>query len=296
MTSVHTQDMSADTVTSEDLLQAEGPNGQELMPGDISFGNFAPATGGLAIYARNDIDKQIGIAIDDSSQYYSLSYSPSNKSDDPDKFRQINVLLNDPSMKVWTRTGYYLAHMVQPGEIPPPPPPTQLAFELTSAAQSAIPYSGLQVDAEKDGDNYKVSVLPLGMEYRVTKTGNTMAEVTVMTVAFGVKGKVISHQVNEFTEKINEELTPMSFEIAPQPDPDDNDAAKAKARAKAKSNKPAAPAEPAHVRIVVRDAVSGHIGTCDIYADETGTPPPDTHSHRGYKSVQALPGHLQVPQ
>jgi len=245
-TSVQQVDYSNDeTVSSADLLQAEGPNGQDLFPGDIDFPSFAPATGGLAIFARNDIDQSIATAIDDSSQYYSMSYAPTNKSDDPQKFRQIVVKVNDPSLTTWTRTGYYLAHMIQPGEIPPPPPPTELAFELTSAAQATMPYSGLQVVVNPDGGKLKIQVLPLGMEYRVTKTGSTMAEVTVMTVSFGSKGKVLDHQINEIQQRIGENLSPMNFEVDPGND-------KGASR----------------IRVVVRDAVSGHIGTVDFYPGE----------------------------
>ena len=231
----------SETVSSQTLLSAEGANGTSLFPGDIDFAAFAPATGGLAFFAHNDIDKEIATSIDDGADYYSLSYSPTNKSDDPAKFRQIVVTTSDPTVEIWTRTGYYLAHQVKPGEKQAAPTTRQLQFDLTTAALSAIPYSGLRVTAERAGDKVKVSVQPLGLELRASKSGVNQAEITYMEVALGPKNKVLASHVDEVTQLVTQDVEPVVFEI------------------------PSATQRGAtRTRIVIRDAASGRIGTADL--------------------------------
>ena len=232
----------ADLVSPNQLLSAEGVNGTALLPGDIDFPSFAPATGGLAFFARNDIDKEIGTAIEDGANYYTISYSPTNKSDDDQKFRQINITLMDKSLTAWTRTGYYEKYQVKPGETQKPPDARQLAFDLTSAALATAPYSGLLVSGEKSGEGYKITVAPIGLEFRPMKSGAYRAEMTVMTVSFSAKGKALEHHANEIDLPATELDAPVAFTV-----------------------KPASGLSGAtRTRIVVRDAVSGHIGTVDL--------------------------------
>ncbi|PNB64341.1 VWA domain-containing protein, partial [Pseudomonas sp. FW305-127] len=62
--------------------------------GNYQFAKLATATGGRAIYGRNDVDAQIGTAIRDGSSFYSLSYRPTNTSADLQKFRRIKVTID----------------------------------------------------------------------------------------------------------------------------------------------------------------------------------------------------------
>ena len=232
-----------DFVSPSDLLSAEGAGGQSLFPGNIDFASFAPATGGLAFYARNDVDRQIATAIEDGSAYYTLVYSPTDKTEDPAKFRQIVVKLNDPSLVVWTRTGYYRSHHLQPGEPIVKPDARQLAFDLMNAALSNVTYSGLIVFAEKaeSGPGYRVTVSPVGLDYRVTAHGTQRDEVTIMEVCFDAKNKPLEHHPEEKSETIPDSTTPMSFILDVNP-----------------------PKGTTRVRIVVRDVLSGRLGTVDI--------------------------------
>jgi len=67
---------------------------------------FAVATGGKAFFNTNDIREAIGTANEQGSNYYSLSYSPSNKVYDG-KFRKIKVQLATKGYKLYYRQGYF---------------------------------------------------------------------------------------------------------------------------------------------------------------------------------------------
>jgi VWFA-related protein len=261
-------DLSNPELVSPDmLLNALSPNGVPL--GDqqpdlstLSFFQLAPSTGGLAFYARNDVDKQIETAINDGAQYYTLVYSPSNKTGDEALFRNITVKLDDPNLVAWTRNGYFPEHVVKPGELPPAPTVHELAFDLSSAALALIPYSGLDVSAEREKDQplYKVTMTPIGVTFRSSKQNKIVTEFTVMTVVFGKKQKVLSHDADEIVTTVTSTDEPFSFTV---PAKDFEDATR--------------------IRIVVRDAVSGHLGTVDL------SPHPDeAHEAKDTTSPAAL--------
>jgi VWFA-related protein len=67
---------------------------------------FAVATGGKAFFNTNDIREAIATANEQGSNYYSFSYSPSNKVYDG-KFRKIKVQLAERGYKLYYRQGYY---------------------------------------------------------------------------------------------------------------------------------------------------------------------------------------------
>jgi VWFA-related protein len=239
--SVSTVDFGDPDMISPNMLNdATNANGTEFLPGDINFADYAPATGGLAFFARNDVDREIGTAISDGAEYYTISYSPTNKSDDAVVLRKILVKLADPSLTAWTRTGYYRAKITAPDKAPPPPV-HQLAFDMMNAAVSAVAYNALQVSAKRKGDTYTVSVQPVGLEYRSTPAGSTLAEVTVMHACFGPKAKVLEHNVEEVTRKVDAQHGVLTFDVNID-----------------------APRGTARVRLVIRDAVSGKIGTVDV--------------------------------
>jgi VWFA-related protein len=240
--SVSSLDFSnTDYVTPDMLNQALAANGQPLFSDDINFAQFAPATGGLTFYARNDLDRAIATSIRDGADYYTMSYSPTNKSDDSTVIRNIQVRVSDPSLKVWTRSGYYLEHQPEPSEPMQPPPVKQLAFDLMNAAVSTVAYTALQVSAEQTEDGYKVNVQPIGLAYREVKRGTLQAEVTLMYACFNAKSKVLAHDAREFSAVVRDQPWVMNFDVPV-----------------------AAPPNTDRIRFVVRDAVSGKLGTVDV--------------------------------
>ena len=67
---------------------------------------FAVATGGKAFFNTNDIREAIATANEQGSNYYSFSYSPTNKVYDG-KFRKIKVQLAGKGYKLYYRQGYF---------------------------------------------------------------------------------------------------------------------------------------------------------------------------------------------
>ncbi len=66
---------------------------------------IADDTGGLAFYNRNDLDKAVMKSVADGAEYYALSYSPDNKDWDG-RFRKIEVKVNRPNVLLRYRKGY----------------------------------------------------------------------------------------------------------------------------------------------------------------------------------------------
>lgn len=71
-----------------------------------TLNEFAIATGGKAFYSSNGIRQAIETSVEQGSNYYTLSYSPSNKLYDG-KFRKIKVHLAEKGYTLHYRQGYY---------------------------------------------------------------------------------------------------------------------------------------------------------------------------------------------
>ena len=71
-----------------------------------TLAQIAQATGGRAFFNTNGIVQAIATAADEGSNYYTVSYTPTNKNYDG-KFRKIKVELADQGYKLHYRTGYF---------------------------------------------------------------------------------------------------------------------------------------------------------------------------------------------
>lgn len=254
LTSIDPTEVTAGTVlieTPDDLDAAEDENGADPFAGDVNFQLLAPATGGRIVAARNDVDAAIGAAVRDGDDYYTLSYSPTNRNDQAAPYRRIEVKIDRPGLAAATRNGYY----TQAAATAPPAGNSdreslrnRIAFDLGSAANSSIVYTGLAVSAHASPapaspDTLAVDVKARDMELRPLPGGSSQAEVTLMVAVFK-GGKMIAHQVQELTAQV---------------------AAGAPAGKKAEFLiRPAIPAGATRVRIIVRDAANGRLGTVDL--------------------------------
>lgn len=113
--------------------------------GHFQFDELARATGGRALHGHNDVDAEIGRSLYEGSNFYTLSYIPTDTSRSSTKYRKVEVLLKRPGLTVTTRRGYY---------VQPPPPPENIAkpserveFDLQSAANSRMIYDAVPVTA-----------------------------------------------------------------------------------------------------------------------------------------------------
>ena len=74
--------------------------------------DFANETGGIAYMNQNEISKAVALSAADGSSYYSLAYYPTNK-DWNEKFRNIQVKIARPNVRLRYRRGYYATDSAQ---------------------------------------------------------------------------------------------------------------------------------------------------------------------------------------
>jgi VWFA-related protein len=159
--------------------------------GNYQFNRLSKATGGRALYGRNDVDAEIGTAIQDGSNFYTLTYRPANNSMDPHKFRKIKVTLDRPGLSVITREGYYLQY--GPAPVNPQNPSRRLVADLISADTSTMVYDGVPVTLQPsptDRDSFTVHIDARGLAWTyATDTEPRHTEVVLVVSTFDHKGK-----------------------------------------------------------------------------------------------------------
>jgi VWFA-related protein len=243
------QSSTVEADTPDDLDSAD-PDGapDPFGEGAVSFSNFAPATGGIAYTGRNDLNNVIGEGIDKGQEYYTMSYSPTNKSDDSLTFRNIRILMKDPSLRATTRVGYYPAsaadmNPILDKDMSAKQVRASLQLDLSAALTTTISYNGLALKATKSAKGeYSIHVDENGIGWSEPgPNGEEHAEATVAAAWYNAKGKLIGHVAHEETfnrAKPNEGATfPLSLTL---------------------------PADAVRLRFVVRDALNAHMGTVDV--------------------------------
>jgi VWFA-related protein len=256
--------------TPDSLDSAEDENGGQPFSGSVQFSNFAPATGGRAFLSRNDIHNEIGEGISAGATYYTLSYDPTNASEEAAKYRKIRIVMKDPSLHATTRNGYFAAETLPTpttGE-PPKQARAQIQLDLSNAVTSVMSYNSLKLSAVNVVSNRKSDTIPDGaksstirgaesyvitvsrvdpstaISWRITPDGKTeQAEATVLAAWYGAQNKLLGH--------IAQELTATRAVASP-------------ADAVFQLAIPLGAAKPTRLRLVVRDAATGHMGTIDI--------------------------------
>ena len=219
--------------------------GFDPMANVASFVKLAEVTGGRALYARNDVDTQMGKSIRDGANFYTMSYSPTSDSRASSAFRKIVVKVDRPGLKVATREGYYGDKIDIPVSAQ-----NQLAFDLNSASNSNMTYTGLTISVARDGKTPNGFVVRIGsrdLSWKDAPDGNRKASVVVQAVSFGPKDKLLGRSVQG-----------MALGIKPTTDVVSPGAAVSIA-----SNPNPAPGA-VRLRFVVRDQASGRIGTADF--------------------------------
>jgi VWFA-related protein len=228
------------------------------MPGDaatgygayasgLGFENLVYATGGRILAGRNDVDAEIGQTAREGTKYYTLSYVPTSMNDATKPYRKISVKLNDPSLRVITRDGYFggeeKVDAVAPNTVKKQP--KQLLFDLTAAARTTMVYSGLHIEPVLAKDGYLLKVKASDLSWAPQPDGSRLAEVTVVAVGYSNRDKELGQHAAELKQEI--EATDV---IGPQ--------------SQVGFTFPfAIPAGTSRVRIVMRDAATGTMGSAD---------------------------------
>jgi hypothetical protein len=121
----------------------------------------------------------------------------------------------------------------------------KIAFDLGAAANSQIAYTGLQVKAHRLGapsDTFAVDVDARDLSVQQAEGGG-QAEITLMIASFNRQNKMIAHQIQETTARIQPGAAAGTAEFRIQAE---------------------IPGDATRVRVVARDAVSGKLGTVDL--------------------------------
>jgi VWFA-related protein len=162
--------------------------------GNYQFARLATATGGRALFGRNDVDVEIGTAIRDGSSFYTLSYRPSDTTPQRQRFRGIRVSVDLPGLTVIAPQGYYL--LGQQEEVNAQKPSPRLSSDLLSAESSAMVYDGLPISLRRspsDPDSFMVHVDASGLTWTyATDTEPRQAEIVLLVATFDRKGKELN--------------------------------------------------------------------------------------------------------
>ena len=178
--------------------------------GNYQFAALAKATGGTALYGRNDVDAEIGTAIQDGADFYTLTYRPTNDSTDPQKFRRIKVTLDRPGLKVMTREGYYLQY--GPGRVDPSKPSRRLVADLVAADSSTMVYDGVPITAarsQKDPGLFDIHLDAQGLYWTpATETEARHTDFILIASTFDSKGKELMRDAKSYRVPATGEVPP----------------------------------------------------------------------------------------
>jgi len=195
------------TIDPAGLMIDPGKYGQDAADfapfgGDADFESLATATGGRSLHGRNDVDVQIGTAIQDNANLYTLTYSPTDQADDdPTKFRHIKVTADRPGITFLTRQGYF------PSETPERLDSSgradeRLINELVNAVGSNMSYDAVNIAVQVSKEdtskvfffvpNRSLSFLP------VDGSQSSYTQLIVMGSIFDKKRKMLGAQAKKY--------------------------------------------------------------------------------------------------
>jgi VWFA-related protein len=233
--------------TQGDYDIASNGNFDQILQGNgkLQFANLAPPTGGHAYGNHNDLDAEIGHSVAEGQTYYTLSYHPSNPSNNPREYRSIHVEVTRPGLTVQTRDGYY-------EEPPTPAEPSkvstqQLAFDLFGAALSTLPYPDFHIIAQRNGPtDFTLHASARDITWRDLPDGRRHSDLVLLAACLSPHQKLLAK--NFATLGSNTEATLASLGIATAPLHMHFDV----------------PPGTTHIRFVIRDMQSGRVGTADL--------------------------------
>lgn len=211
------------------------------------FDSLGKLTGGKVIRNMNNVATQIETAVDFSSHFYTVSYSPTNNVETSLQFRKVKVTCGRPDCVVTTRTGYYA------GKPPKENQNQNISYDLSTAAESSVRLNGLRVSVEVNAsvavlnDAWMVHVAAPELTWTSQDDGTSKAEVAVMAVSLDKKGHMIGHVLRHATAtaragvNLHDAGKVANFEFEAKPTP-----------------------KAAAMRFVVRDDTTGRMGSFDV--------------------------------
>jgi len=253
---------------------------------------FAVATGGKAFFNTNDIREAIATANEQGSNYYSFSYTSTNKVYDG-KFRKIKVQLASKGYKLYYRQGYYADDInvaAREAQLARNAITTSMQFGSPQAREvqfsvRVYPVGGKKkVDREKVGEvrmaSKKAALLPEqvevqhytieytldGSELRFVPQQNAgfRSTLALMISSFGQEGRMLTGWSSLAKSDLPSEVYKkvITGEVGFQEELD-------------------IPVEAISMRLGVQDQMSNHLGTVDVPLPV----PPDPNAPRKTKNT-----------
>ncbi len=272
--SVNRSDMSISGMDSTIDLSDDDP-----FAGNVNFGLFANETGGKVYYNRNDLAHLIARSEQLGSEYYTLTYQPSDTAEDG-KFRRIRVSLAIPNLRVVTKAGYFA-----------PNPNAQInarqqaMANIAEAATASIPFTALNVSMKSLVRHTDTRTLDMVVQtqdkhllWQAAGDGTNKASLLVAAASLNAEGNIVASRVE--TVRLSTPLqdpvaraalvTPMSVTVR-------------------------FPRNAVRVRVVVESKDGGRLGAIDLTrkrieaAPAEPTPAPQLTPHRPQYQPAASP-------
>jgi VWFA-related protein len=248
---------------------ADGNNIGDPLGGQVDFDTISTETGGRALHGENAVDHLIARSVRDGESFYTLSYKPATESQVAKPFRNIRVVMKDPSLTATTRKGYYTkATEVAPVLSANGKMTENAVRDLSVAGQGMMVYDGVPFTILHDAaasDEFKLKVKVADVAWEPGEGKTQSAKITLVVESFDKKGKVLNHssqimslQVPALAEGVKDERT-VSLPV-----------------------KIATEAPAARVRFVVRANGSGKIGADNFFlVDRKTITDPSTGLQKG---------------
>jgi hypothetical protein len=223
--------------------------GTDPFNGSEDFDRLGPVTGGRVVRGKNDVSQQIASSIDLGGNFYTIAYTPSSSETASAKYRKIQVAVLRPGLTATTRDGYYPnAASLSPVET--------ASYDLSVAAESALPLNALHLTVLPDDapeaprSSYIVRVRASDLQWKPGANGEATTSIYVLAASIDAKGKMVGYSTKAMkaTAKAGTNLQDPShfadFVLTAPPS-----------------------AKAASLRFVVRDSLSGKMGSRDLPLD-----------------------------
>jgi VWFA-related protein len=167
--------------------------------GNGDFDRLGPLTGGRVVRGRNDIGHQIAVSADLGARYYTIVYTPDSSSEAAAQYRKIRVVCSRPGLTATTRTGYYS------GETQNKKTSATATYDLTTAAEAAIPLNGIPVTVDLDTSSsappstYVIHAGAANLTWKARDDGSATASVYIMAVSLNAKNTMLGHTLHGMT-------------------------------------------------------------------------------------------------
>ncbi len=209
----------------------------------FNFMSFVEQTGGKYFYGRNDLNNEIGDSIARNTNFYTLSYMPSDPIHDG-KYRKIDIRMKNPNFIVQAKQGYY---PTQPDQTTVTA--NDLRFDLHEALVSGMTYNGVGLRLQRcqlgpQGiATCEVAVDNNSLVEEAGPENSERASIVAVLSALDKNSVLIANSVYKFALKLPEKPAATSYTNLPL--------------------RLAVPPNAKTIRVAVRD-ISGRIGTTDL--------------------------------